>query len=221
VACVIVVNNGSMDHTAEIAKRAGALVIDEPTPGYGRACRAGIHAVRRLKRKGFSQRASFVANVQSFDDIRYVAFLDGDYSDFPEQLPTLVAPIHHDQADLVLGSRALGNRERGAMPPQAVFGNWLACNLIRWIWGHRFSDLGPFRVIRLDRLNQLNLKDKTFGWTVEMQIKAVRNRIRILEMPIPYRCRIGASKISGTLSGTMRAGYKILATIAKYAIMPN
>lgn len=221
VACVIVINNGSSDDTAEIARRAGALVIDVPIAGYGRACRVGLHAVRRLKRKGFAHHASFVAHVQSFGDIRYVAFLDGDYSDFPDQLPMLVAPIHRDEADFVLGSRLTGSRERGAMPPQAVFGNWLACTLIRWIWGHRFSDLGPFRVIRLDRLNQLDLKDKNFGWTVEMQIKAVRSRLRILEIPVHYRCRIGASKISGTLTGTVRAGYKILTTIAKYALLPN
>lgn len=216
VAYVVVVNNGSTDNTAQIAEQCGAMVIDVETPGYGRACRVGIHAARRLRRRRLTQSAQPVT-----DEIRYIAFLDGDYSDFPEQLPTLLGPIHRDEADFVLGSRLLGEREPGAMPPQSVYGNWLACTLIRWIWGYQYSDLGPFRVIRFDALDRLQLKDTNFGWTVEMQIKAVRHHLRILEVPVRYRCRIGVSKISGTFSGTIRAGYKILATIARYALLPN
>lgn len=221
VAEVIVVNNGSTDSTAAVARQAGAYVIDEEIAGYGRACRVGLFALRRLI--NHSQRQRHAAATDSgqtrWESIRYVVFLDADYSDHPELLPHLVEPIHLDKADFVLGSRLLGKREPGAMPLQSIVGNKLACFLMRVIWGGNYTDLGPFRAIRLDRLRQLQLKDTNFGWTVEMQIKAVQHGLRTMEIPVPYRRRLGQSKISGTISGTFRAGYKILFTIGKYAVI--
>jgi len=216
VARVIVVNNGSSDATPTIAQNAGAYVVDEDIPGYGRACRSGLAALRRLVRLGEKGDSNGLAIRPS-----YVVFLDADFSDHPELLPTLVKPIHSGIADFVLGSRLLGQREPGAMPIQSVLGNKLACLLMRVIWGGRYSDLGPFRAIRYESLRRLQMKDTNFGWTVEMQIKATRAKLRTLEIPVPYRCRIGESKISGTISGTIRAGYKILFTIAKYAMPFN
>lgn len=203
VGLVVVVDNGSSDGTGEIAASSGAVVVREEQPGYGQACLAGLDYLRE-----------HAPELRYSPD--YIAFLDGDYSDHPNLLPGLVEPIHEGEVDFVLGSRLLGEREPGAMPLQSVFGNKLAVFLMRLFWQHQYTDLGPFRAIHRDSLMELNMQDRNFGWTVEMQIKAVVARLRIREMPVPYRCRIGTSKISGTLSGTVRAGYKILYTIAKY-----
>lgn len=199
VAEVIVVNNNSNDQTAVEAARAGATVIDEPVPGYGRACLAGIAYARTRQPK---------------PDI--AVFLDADYSDFPAEMTGLVEPILEQDIDMVIGSRALGNRESGSMTPQQVFGNWLATNLLRLMYGVRYSDLGPFRAIRFDTLLALEMQDKTYGWTVEMQLKAAKLGFRTTEIPVSYRKRIGFSKISGTVKGTVLAGYKIITTIFRY-----
>jgi glycosyltransferase involved in cell wall biosynthesis len=195
---VLVVDNGSTDRTAEVARQAGARVVREPRRGYGSACLCGLSHL-------------------GCHDV--VVFLDGDRSDHPEALPRLIQPIADHRADLVLGSRLLGDREEGAMPPQSVWGNRLACFLMRWLFRVRYTDLGPFRAIRRDALERLAMRDRNFGWTVEMQIKAARAGLRIREIPLPYRRRIGQSKISGTLKGTLLAGYKILATIFRYGIL--
>ena len=189
---IIVVDNGSTDKTVEIAKMGGARVIFEPERGYGAACLAGI------------------ASLQKAD---IVVFLDGDYSDFPEEMDQLVDPIIKNRADMVIGSRVAGNAEKGALTPQAIFGNWLSCKLIRLFWGVNYTDLGPFRAIRFDALRSLDMRDRNYGWTVEMQIKAAQRGIRELELPVRYRKRIGVSKISGTLKGVAGAGSKILSTI--------
>ncbi len=196
---VVVVNNASTDETEANARAAGATVLREDQRGYGWACLRGI---------AYAQTRN--------PDI--VVFLDGDYSDHPEELALLVAPILNNEADFVLGSRMLGKREPGAMLPQALLGNRLACFLMRLFWGARYTDLGPFRAIRFDRLLALNMQDKTFGWTIEMQIKAVQAGLRIREVPVSYRKRVGVSKITGTVSGTVKASVKILWTIAKYAL---
>ena len=196
---IIVVNNNSNDQTAVEAARAGATVLHERIQGYGRACLRGI---------------AYAQQCQPPTDI--VVFVDADYSDFPAEMPALVAPIMNQQADLVIGSRALGNRESGSMTPQQIFGNWLATSLLRWLYGVRFTDLGPFRAIRFDTLLALDMQDKTYGWTVEMQLKAAKMGFTSTEVPVNYRRRIGHSKISGTLKGTVLAGYKILATIFRY-----
>lgn len=199
VGRVIVVDNGSTDRTAAVAEEGGAFVVTETRRGYGSACLRGLAAVREL-------------NVQP--DV--VVFLDADYSDHPELLPELVTPILVGSTDLVLGSRLMGVREPGAMPLQSILGNHFACFLIRCLFGAHYTDLGPFRAISFSALQTLGMEDQNFGWTVEMQIKAARQQLRILEIPVPYRCRIGQSKISGTVVGTIRAGYKILYLIAKY-----
>ncbi len=203
VGRTIVVDNGSTDATAEVAVRGGATVVPEPQRGYGAACLRGLAAVREQIEQGGAPP-------------RVVVFLDADYSDHPELLPQLVEPILHDQADFVLGSRLTGRREPGAMPPQSVFGNHLACFLMRWLFGAAYTDLGPFRAIGYGPLCGLQMADRNFGWTIEMQIKAVRAGLRICEIPVPYRRRVGRSKISGTLAGSVRAGGKILWTVAKY-----
>lgn len=223
VARVIVVNNGSTDSTPTVARNAGAYVVDERIAGYGRACRRGLATLRNLMRRARrscrrAERLSSLRVDSSLQDVEYVAFLDADYSDHPELLSELVAPIHRGQADFVLGSRLRGNREPGAMPPASRLGNRLACWLMWLIWRGKYTDLGPFRAIRLRHLNRLRMQDTNFGWTVEMQVKALRHGLRIVEIPVPYRRRIGTSKISGTLSGTVKAGYKILFTIGKFAI---
>ena len=194
---VIVADNGSRDRTADIARAAGATVVLEPEPGYGAACLAGLTHI---------------------GDADIIVFLDGDYSDHPEEMASLVDPIIADVADLVIGSRVLGAREVGALTPQQRFGNWLATRLIRAFWGVRYTDLGPFRAIRAPALARLGMRDRTYGWTVEMQIKAAIGGLRALETPVRYRRRIGISKISGTIKGTVKAGYKILTMIARLAI---
>ena len=196
---VVVVNNGSTDNTVEVAKNAGATVVDQNLKGYGNACLKGI---------------DYIVSKEQPPDI--VVFLDGDYSDHPEELPTLLKPITDEGYDLVIGSRTTGNQEKGAMLPQAVFGNFLATFLIKTLYGLRFTDLGPFRAIRYEKLLSLNMQDRTFGWTVEMQVKAAKNGLRCTEVPVSYRKRIGVSKITGTLTGTVKAGYKIIWTIFKY-----
>ncbi|ARK10216.1 glycosyltransferase family 2 protein [Fibrella sp. ES10-3-2-2] len=200
VSEVIVVNNNSNDQTAVQAAAAGATVLDEPIQGYGRACLRGI---------------AYAHNRQQKPDI--IVFLDADYSDYPAELTDVIAPILADTADLVIGSRALGERQQGSMTPQQVFGNWLATRLIHWLYGVRFTDLGPFRAIRYTSLIALDMQDTTYGWTVEMQVKAAKRGLRSVEVPVRYRRRIGHSKISGTLRGTVLAGYKILTTIARYS----
>lgn len=194
---VIVVDNGSTDATAEVARRAGARVIHESRKGYGQACLTGIAAA---------------------DDPDIIVFLDGDYSDHPEELPAVLRPILEGTADLVIGARVPEKREPGAMLPQALFGNWLATTLIRLIWGFRYSDLGPFRAITAEGLRRIGMEDRNFGWTVEMQVKALREGLQVVEVPVSYRRRVGVSKITGTIRGTVAAGYKILWTIAKYAV---
>lgn len=203
VGRVIVANNASTDLTAEVATAAGAVVVNESRRGYGSACLAGMEELERLIDQG--EPAPQV-----------VVYLDADYSDHPEQLTELVAPIFEDQADFVLGSRLLGEREPGAMPPQSLYGNKLACGLMRLLFGARYTDLGPFRAIGYPQLLALEMSDTNFGWTVEMQIKAAKAKLRTIELPARYRKRIGQSKISGTVRGTISAGTIILYTIAKY-----
>jgi len=196
VVCdVIVVDNGSTDDTVAVAEAAGARVVREERRGYGSACLKGI---------------------SELDGPDVVVFLDGDHSDHPDELPSLVAPIANGEADLVIGSRALGRREKGSLTPQQIWGNRLACFLLRLIYGHRFTDLGPFRAVRYESLLELEMCDPNFGWTIEMQIKAVKRHLRVLEVPVSYRNRVGTSKISGTVIGSLRAGYKIILTIFRY-----
>ncbi len=202
---VVVVDNGSCDGTAEAASAAGATVVQEPRAGYGRACLAGLAHVARQS-----------------EPPAVVAFVDADLSDRPEELVEILAPIERGEADLVIGSRVLGQRagrvERGALLPQARWGNALACALVRARWGVRFTDLGPFRAVRYDALQRLGMRDETFGWTVEMQVRAVRAGLRCAEVPVSYRRRVGRSKITGTVSGTIRAGAKILWTVGRHAV---
>ena len=194
---ILVVDNGSTDETGSVARGLPVRLVREDRRGYGSACLAGIAALEAAP-----------------PDI--VVFLDGDYSDHPEEMPLLLEAIAKG-GDLAIGSRMLGSREPGALLPQARFGNLLACSLIRLLYRHRFTDLGPFRAIRWDALERLRMEDRDFGWTVEMQIKAVRNGLAIVEVPVSYRRRVGVSKITGTVSGTVRAGAKILWTIARYS----
>jgi len=198
---VVVVDNGSTDKTAEVARAAGATVVSEPRRGYGSACLAGIAAV---------------------PDADVIVFLDADHSDRPEEMPLLVRPILDGTADLVLGSRTLGGAEAGAVLPQAAFGNWLSTRLIWLLFRRRYSDLGPFKAIRASSLRSLGMRDRDYGWNVEMQIRAIKKGLRVVEVPVSYRRRIGgASKISGTLRGTIGAGWKMLFTIFRYALTRN
>ena len=207
---VIVVDNGSEDRGPEIARQSGADVILEPQRGYGRACLTGIARVHELV-------AAAGSTAQQHEAI--IVFLDADYSGYPNELPGLVQPIFDESCDFVVGSRATGSRESGAMPLQAIMGNWLACTLVKLFWGKKFTDLGPFRAIRLQSLKKLNMVDENFGWTIEMQIKAIKANLKIIEVPVSYRRRVGVSKISGTISGTIRAGFKIIYTILRYRFL--
>ncbi|MEQ8910431.1 MAG: glycosyltransferase family 2 protein [Vicingaceae bacterium] len=197
---VIVVNNNSTDLTSENAEKEGATVLFEAEKGYGRACLKGIDYLKKGRKK----------------ETEIVVFIDADYSDFPEQMPDLIKPIQSKQVDMVIGSRALGKREKGSMTAPQLFGNWLATNLLKLFYGAKFTDLGPFRAIHYKSLLALDMQDETYGWTVEMQIKAAKQKLRFTEVPVNYRNRIGFSKISGTVKGTFMAGYKIIATLFKY-----
>lgn len=198
---VVVVDNASTDGTAAAARAGGATVVAEPRPGYGAACLAGL---------------AYYAAQPAHQRPEILVFLDGDHSDYPEEMPRLLAQLRTGGADMVIGSRALGQREPGAMLPQQLFGNWLATRLLRLRYGGTHTDLGPFRAIRADALARLDMQDTTYGWTVEMQVKAARLGLRVAEVPVRYRRRIGVSKISGTVKGVLGAGYKILWTIFKY-----
>lgn len=197
VSHVIVGNNGSTDNTREEAENAGAIVIDEIRKGYGWACLAAIEESRKFS-----------------PDI--LVFLDGDYSDYPQEIPQVIAPILKDHMDMVIGSRVLGEREKGSLTPQQVFGNWLATRLIRLFYRAKFTDLGPFRAIKMESYEQLNMSDKTYGWTIEMQIKASKKKMKFCEVPVNYKKRIGVSKVSGTVKGTVLAGIKIIFAVFKY-----
>lgn len=196
---VVVVDNGSRDRTPEVAREAGATVLHEPQRGYGAACWTGVGHV-----------------AASPPDV--VVFLDGDYSDHPDELPELLAPFLADPAlDMVIGSRSTGRHETGALLPQQRFGNWLATTLIRLLHGQPFTDLGPFRALSWSAWERLAMEDRDFGWTVEMQVKAGPLGLRWAEVPVSYRRRVGRSKIAGTVRGSVKAGIKILWTIARYA----
>lgn len=198
---VVVVNNNSTDATEAVARAAGATVLREERKGYGNACLCGI---------------AYAADKEAADRPEIIVFIDGDYSDYPGEMPLLIAPIVREDFDMVIGSRALGNREKGSMTPQQVFGNWLATTLIRLFYRTRYTDLGPFRAIKFDKLLALQMQDQTYGWTVEMQLKAAKKKYKTTEVAVTYRRRIGVSKISGTVKGTILAGYKILYTIFRY-----
>lgn len=199
VSEIIVVDNGSQDDTFDQAQKHGATALREDRKGYGQACLRGMQ---------------HLAEGHTPPDI--VVFMDGDHSDYPEQLPELIRPILAQEADLVIGSRTLGTKERGSMTLQQVFGNWLACTLMRWLYNAKYTDLGPFRAVRYSSLLAMQMQDTNYGWTVEMQLKAARLQLRTVDVPVNYRQRIGVSKVSGTVSGTLMAGYKILLTIFKY-----
>jgi len=196
---IIVVSNGSTDDTSIRAQNAGAIVLDEARKGYGWACLKGIE---RVKENGSS----------------IVVFIDGDYSDYPSEIPIVISPIVHNDMDMVIGSRVLGTREKGSLTPQQVFGNWLATKLMRLFYRARYTDLGPFRAIRVDKLKELNMSDKTYGWTIEMQIKAAKKGMKYCEVPVNYKRRIGVSKVSGTVKGTVLAGIKIIFAVFKYRL---
>ena len=195
---IVVADNASTDATATIAAAAGAVVVREDEPGYGAACQAAL------------------ASVTAAD---IIVFVDGDYSDFVEDMAQLVDPIIEGTWDMVIASRTLGDCEPGALTPQQKFGNWLATRLIRLIWGVAYTDLGPFRAIRYTALQRLQMRDRNYGWTVEMQVRAAEVGLSVHEVPARYRRRIGTSKISGTVLGTILAGMKILSVIARYAVM--
>jgi glycosyltransferase involved in cell wall biosynthesis len=196
---IVVIDNASTDRTPEVARQHGAIVVSEQRPGYGSACLRGLEHLR------------------SNEPPEIVVFLDADFSDHPQELPRVVSPILSGTADLVIGSRVLGEREPGALLPQARAGNLIACTLIRLLYGYRYTDLGPFRAIRWSALERLDMVDQDFGWTAEMQVKALRRGLAVTEVPVSYRRRIGVSKITGTVNGTIRAGYKILATVLRYS----
>ena len=196
---VIVVDNGSTDNSAALAVAHGATVVQEPARGYGAACLCGI-----------------AASVEH----EVLVFLDGDYSDYPEDMRELLPPVVEREADMVIGSRMLRAGSRSALLPQARYGNQLAAFLMRWLFGIRCSDLGPFRVIRRKALLDLEMTDRDFGWTVEMQLRARLRDLTVVEIPVRYRKRVGESKITGTLRGTLLASYKILKTIFTYWVSP-
>ena len=200
---VVVGNNGSTDQTAAVARKAGAVVVDESRKGYGNACLAGMASLKTLETPP-----------------EIVVFLDGDFSDYPGEMTNLIRPIAENEVDLVIGSRVLGNRENGALLAHQRFGNWLAVSMLKWLYGYRFTDLGPFRAIRYDRLMQLDMQDRNFGWTVEMQVKAAKHGLKCTEVPVSYRKRVGTSKVSGTIKGSVMAGYKIIGTILREKFKP-
>ena len=199
VRYIVVANNNSTDQTQRAAEEAGAKVVFESQKGYGKACLTAMEWIKKQE-------------IQP--DI--VVFLDGDYSDYPEEMKDLVQPILDGKADMVIGSRALGQRESGSMTLPQVFGNWLATTMMKYIQGAKFSDLGPFRAIVWEKLLDINMIDQNFGWTIEMQIKAHKGGLRYTEVPVNYRKRIGVSKVSGTVKGVIGAGYKIIFTIFRY-----
>ncbi|WP_422349182.1 glycosyltransferase family 2 protein [Flagellimonas sp.] len=201
VSEIIVVNNGSEDNTVENAKKAGATVLTENQRGYGYACLKGL---------------DYVAKQSKQPDV--IVFIDGDYSDYPEELDKVVTPILQDDVDFVVGARKKALREPGSMTPQQVFGNQLATFLMRLFFRAKFTDLGPFRAIKYEKLTELQMEDKTYGWTVEMQLKVLRKKMSYVEVPVRYKRRIGVSKVSGTVKGTIFAGIKILGWIFKYSI---
>ena len=190
---IVVVDNGSTDSTARVASSCEATVVSEERKGYGQACLAGIN---------------YIKSSPHLPDI--IVFLDGDYSDYPGEMKTLLLPITEDGYDLVIGSRTIGERQKGALLPQAVVGNYVATRLIKLFYGVSFTDLGPFRAIRYDKLLSLDMRDETFGWTVEMQVKAAKKGFRCTEVPVSYRKRIGTSKVTGTVTGSFMAGMKII-----------
>jgi len=196
VHTVWVVDNGSNDRTADVARAAGAQVVHQPERGYGAACLLGVE-----------QAMASGAQV--------LVFLDGDYSDYPEQMNNLLEPILQGRADFVVGSRALGERTRGALMPQQRFGNWLATKLMHRMYRVAYTDLGPFRAITCSGYESLGMKDRNYGWTIEMQVRAAQCGLRCIEVPVDYRARIGQSKVSGTVKGSILAGYKILLTLFK------
>ncbi len=200
VDSIVVVDNNSSDFTKEKVLEHGAIVLEESYQGYGASCLCGIN---------------FLLNQDIVPDI--IVFLDADYSDFPEELPKVVEPIFTQQMDMVIGSRALGNRELGSMTVPQLFGNWLATKLVQIFFGVKYTDLGPFRAITTKALKAIQMQDKTYGWTVEMQVKAAKMNLKTTEVPVNYKNRVGVSKISGTVKGTVVAGYKIIQTILKYA----
>ncbi len=195
---IIVCNNNSTDSTATVAEKEGATVLFAPQKGYGSACLVGLRHIAEKSEK---------------PDI--VVFIDGDYSDYPEEMIDLVKPIIERDLDMVIGSRALGDLQPGSMTPQQIFGNWLATNLIKLFYKYTFTDLGPFRAIKYSSLLEIDMKDEDFGWTVEMQVKAAKMKMKCEEVAVNYRKRIGKSKVSGTVKGTILAGHKILWTIFK------
>ena len=200
VSEVIVVNNNSTDNTVLVAENAGATVLTETQKGYGHACLKGM---------------KYIASQDEKPDI--IVFLDGDYSDYPEELTKIIAPILTNNIDLVIGARAPELREKYSVTPQQIFGNWLACSLMKLFFKANFTDLGPFRAIKYDKLLALNMTDKTYGWTVEMQLKALKQQFSYIEVPVRYKKRIGVSKVSGTIKGSIFAGVKILTWIFKYS----
>lgn len=197
---VIVVSNNSTDATEEVAEKAGATVLREPRKGYGYACLKGMEYITQLPKKP-----------------EIIVFLDGDYSDFPQELEKIVEPIIQRNMDMVIGARVKRWREKGAMTFPQIFGNWLATNLMKLFFNARFTDLGPFRAIKYEKLLALEMEDKTYGWTVEMQLKALKKKYNYEEVPVHYRNRIGVSKVSGTVKGAFMAGVKILTWIFKYS----
>ena len=195
---IVVADNGSRDNTCKVAMAEGATVVSEPRRGYGSACLSGLAALP--------------------PETDIVAFMDADYSDHPEQLRKLLVAMEEQQADLVIGSRVLGNRQRGSLAPQQRFGNWLSTRMISLLFGFLYTDLGPFRMIRFSALRKLEMQDPNYGWTVEMQVKALQHGLKVVEVPVDYRKRIGRSKVSGTITGSFKAGVKILWTIGKLYI---
>lgn len=213
VNVLVVVDNGSRDRTAEVARRRGALVVREERRGYGEACQAGIAVLLGERIPDPPDRPP-----EPLAERDVIAFLDADHADFPAELLLLLEPLRSERAELVIGSRVLGGAGLRALLPQAWFGNRLACLLMRALFGARYTDLGPFRAIRVGALRHLEMRDRDFGWTVEMQLKARVARLRVVEVPVRYRQRIGASKITGTFSGTLGAGWKILGWIVGWRL---